>query len=101
MAKAATRTIPNAQGVAYYFDVPGAEHLDALYARLQITYKTLSEQYADQGGSVALVTQHFAGTLLRGIHDGLSLDETIEYGDLAHTGIARLISGQLSAELDL
>lgn len=99
MAAAATKTIYNSQGVPYFVEVPGAESLDAFYARMQASYTGLVESYADQKGSVVLVTQHFAGTLLRGAHDGLPLRETIEYGDLAHTGVARLSPGELSVEL--
>jgi phosphoserine phosphatase len=90
MTAVATNVYTNRAGVPYFVEVPGAEPLDSLYDRLQKAYDGLVQQYADQEGDVVLVTQHFAGTLLRAAHDGVSLEQAFEYGDLGHTEIAIL-----------
>lgn len=99
MASVATETHYNAQGEPYFIEVPGAESLKGCYSRLGIAYSALVNKYKDVDGSVVIVTQHFAATLLRGIHDGIPLIEATEYGDLSHAGAARLVPGERSTGL--
>lgn len=94
MAAYCTALHTTQHGVSYYLEVPGAESLASFFDRMKSTYESLVTDLADT--RIAIVTQHLAGTLLRGVHDGLSLEETLEYKESGHADAILLPAGEKS-----